>query len=130
LIGAAQTSLAQTISGTRQKLSLDEPLHPRSDAGCGRGQDSGGSDLQDLVQPNLDKALASGWQTVTYRQNTELAVEAWHWKPTGTWSDPSGKGYFTRSSLLPNPFDIPMAMAYRAGGLLEMMGQEMQATHG
>jgi hypothetical protein len=30
---------------------------------------------KDLVQPNLDKALASGWQTVTYFQNTELAVE-------------------------------------------------------
>jgi hypothetical protein len=30
---------------------------------------------KDLVQPNLDKALASGWQTVTCFQNTELAVE-------------------------------------------------------
>ena len=53
---------------------------------------------KDLVEPNLSRALDSGWQTVTYRQNTELAVEAWHWNPNGTWSDPAGKGYFVGSS--------------------------------
>ncbi len=58
---------------------------------------------QDLIEPNLGKALASGWQTVTYRQNTELAVEAWHWNPQGSWSDSSGKGYFTGSSDLAQP---------------------------
>src|ERR1700690_1243148 len=54
-------------------------------------------------QPALDSVLSSGWQPVTYRQNTELAVEAWHWNPQGTWSDPSGKGYFTGS---PNPTEF------------------------
>jgi hypothetical protein len=53
---------------------------------------------KDILQPTLGQTLASGWQPVTFRQNTELAVEAWHWNPQGTWSDSSGKGYFTGSA--------------------------------
>lgn len=46
----------------------------------------------------LKQVLAAGWQTVSYRQNTELHIEAWHWNPEGSWSDPAGKGYFTGSA--------------------------------
>jgi F5/8 type C domain len=53
---------------------------------------------KDLIEPTLQQVFASGWQPVTYRQNTELLMEAWHWNPQGTWSDSSGKGYFTGSA--------------------------------
>lgn len=43
----------------------------------------------------VKQVLSAGWGSVSYRQNTELFVQAWHWNPKGKWSDPSGKGYFT-----------------------------------
>jgi len=43
----------------------------------------------------IQKVLSAGWGTISYRQNTDLFVQAWHWNSKGTWSDPAGKGYFT-----------------------------------
>ncbi len=61
----------------------------------------------------VQRVLTSGWQTITYRQNTELHVQAWHWNPQGTWSEPGSKGYFTGSTALGEPiresygYDLP-----------------------
>jgi len=43
----------------------------------------------------VKQTLSAGWGVVSYRQNTDLFVQTWHWNPKGAWSDPSGKGYFT-----------------------------------
>ena len=52
-----------------------------------------------LTDPVLKELLGAGWQTVTYRQNTELMIEAWHWNSRGTWSNTAKKeGYFTGSA--------------------------------
>ncbi len=57
-----------------------------------------------LSGPVLKEILGAGWQTVTYRQNTELMVEAWHWNAAGTWSNAEKKeGYFTGSAELGAP---------------------------
>jgi F5/8 type C domain len=42
----------------------------------------------------IKQILQAGWGEISYRQNTDLFVQAWHWNPKGKWSDPSGKGYF------------------------------------
>jgi hypothetical protein len=42
----------------------------------------------------IKQILSAGWGAISYRQNTELFIQAWHWNPKGKWSDPRGKGYF------------------------------------
>ena len=49
-----------------------------------------------LFRPDqIKRVLSAGWGVISYRQNTDLFVQAWHWNPKGTWSDPAGVGYFT-----------------------------------
>ena len=94
-------SLVLSAAGQTIEVDISHPTnHFVPDQTLGAGVDRIAVDAidKDLQQPNLEKAQESGWQPVTYRQNTELAIEAWHWNPQGTWSDPSGKGYFTGSS--------------------------------
>src|SRR4029077_19897679 len=63
--------------------------------------------------PILKESLSAGWGPISYRQNTELTVAAWHWNPNGTWSDAAQQsGYFTGSSepkeFLPRSFGYPL----------------------
>lgn len=49
--------------------------------------------------PVVKAGLSAGWGPITYRQNTELTYDAWHWNPSGKWSDEAHKsGYFTGNS--------------------------------
>jgi hypothetical protein len=49
--------------------------------------------------PILQECLSAGWGPITYRQNTELQIAAWHWNHNGAWSDAARQsGYFTGSS--------------------------------
>jgi len=61
--------------------------------------------VEKIYTPEMVKqCLSAGWGPITYRQNTELSIGAWHWNPTGTWSDAANKrGYFTGSTELNDP---------------------------
>jgi hypothetical protein len=72
-----------------------------------------GSSLDVLSRRDIDKvftphivqeSLSAGWGPITYRNNTELRMAAWHWTENGTWSDAANKsGYFTGSPELREP---------------------------
>ena len=32
----------------------------------------------------IKQILSAGWGVISYRQNTDLFVQAWHWNPKGT----------------------------------------------
>src|SRR5581483_2475993 len=54
----------------------------------------------------------AGWGVISYRQNTDLFVQAWHWNPKGKWSDTAGKGYFVGDSN-PTPDLIRHSYGYQ-----------------
>jgi len=88
-----------TGAAVAQNIDVDiTPSHetnrfvPNQTLGAGIDRISTEAIDKDLVPAALEKVFTAGWQPVTFRQNTELFVQAWHWNPNGTWSDPSGKG--------------------------------------
>ncbi len=60
----------------------------------------------------LQESLSAGWGPITYRNNTELRMAAWHWTENGTWSDAAHRsGYFTGSTELKEPTRYILAYA-------------------
>jgi hypothetical protein len=70
-------------------------------------------DIDKVYTPHiLQEALSAGWGPITYRNNTELRMAAWHWTENGTWSDPEHRsGYFTGSTELKEPIRYILAYA-------------------
>src|SRR5256885_4532513 len=87
----AQTIRVDTTAGRAIRFDPDQAL--------GSSMDILPANLVDKVysEPILKESLSAGWGPITYRQNTELTIAAWHWNRT--WSDPSHQsGYFTGSA--------------------------------
>jgi hypothetical protein len=53
-------------------------INPRDSVGAGVDRIPVEAIDRDLTKQALAPVLQSGWQPVTYRQNTDLAIEAWH----------------------------------------------------
>lgn len=95
---ASANCLAQTVTVDMTPSHATNSFLPTQALGAGIDRMPAAAVDKLFSQPAVDTVLSAGWQTVSYRQNTELHVEAWHWNPQGSWSDPSGSGYFTGSA--------------------------------
>jgi hypothetical protein len=98
LYGSTSIAQAQTIRVDAAPGHSTNSILPNRALGAGIDRLPYGTTDKLFVEPMVKQVLSAGWQPVSYRQNTELHMEAWHWNPAGTWSDPSGKGYFTGSA--------------------------------
>jgi F5/8 type C domain len=106
LRAAARTiTRADAISNVRISSSA-KPILFDPDQALGSSMDILSHDVvEKIYTPEMVKqCLSAGWGPITYRQNTELSIGAWHWNPNGTWSDAANKrGYFTGSTELKDP---------------------------
>src|SRR5206468_5130876 len=60
----------------------------------------------------VQESLSAGWGPITYRNNSELRMAAWHWNPEGAWSDSAHQsGYFTGSTDLKSPIRYILSYA-------------------
>ena len=94
---------AQTIRVDTTPDHFTNVIVPTKALGAGIDRLPYGAADKLYVDATVKQVLSAGWQPVSYRQNTELHIEAWHWNPNGTWSDSSDKGYFTGSTDLGDP---------------------------
>src|ERR1700722_13900239 len=129
LVIAVLAILAHRASATAQSANAAEPrvATVHVDATPGRALNSFdpdsalGSSIDVLSHDGIDKvysphivqeALSAGWGPITYRNNTELRMAAWHWTENGAWSDPAHRsGYFTGSTELKAPIRSILAYA-------------------
>lgn len=114
-------SVMQSESAVAQSATDNAPAQPivHVDATPGHAINSFdpdsalGSSIDVLSHDGIDKvftphiiqeSLSAGWGPISYRNNSELRMAAWHWNENGTWSDPVHKsGYFTGSTELREP---------------------------
>ena len=130
LILLAPSLHAQTIRVDATPSHSTNSIVPAQALGAGIDRLPPGATDKTFIEPTIKQVLSSGWQTISYRQNTELHIEAWHWNPQGTWSDPTGKGYFTGTQRWVSPSAIPMRIRYRIAASLTMTAQIWLATRG
>src|SRR5579862_1679919 len=70
-------------------------------------------DIDLVYTPHIvEESLSAGWGPITYRNNSELRMAAWHWNEDGSWSDAAHKsGYFTGSTELGEPIRYILSYA-------------------
>jgi F5/8 type C domain len=82
------------------------------------------TDIDKVYTPHvIQESISAGYGPITYRNNTELRIAAWHWNAKGAWSDPANQsGYWVSSPELGEPikyilaYSLPHRGFTRSGG--------------
>lgn len=115
LLAALAAGNARAATPVRVTVRLDKPdtvFDPKEALGAGvDGHHQ--KETETIYSPEIYRQmLSTGLHPVSYRLRTELAIEAWHWNPKGTWSDPQNKrGYWTSDAESKEP--IQFSYGYR-----------------
>lgn len=91
---------AQTIRVDAAPEHVTNTIRPTQALGAGVDRLPYGAADKLFNDDTIQQVLSAGWHTVTYRQNTELHTEAWHWNPHGRWSESGERGYFVGDANL------------------------------
>src|SRR5579864_6124636 len=99
----AQTTVpASTIQAATVRVDTSHPINSFDpDSALGSSIDVlSRSGVDRVYTPHIiQESLSAGWGPISYRNNSELRMAAWHWTENGTWSDAAHKsGYFTGST--------------------------------
>ena len=114
---AAAPTLAQTAPDATVHVDIT-PAHQINsfdpDSALGSSLDVlSHRDIDRVHTPHIvQESLSAGWGPITYRNNSELRMAAWHWNPEGAWSDAAHQsGYFTGSTDLKSPIRYILSYA-------------------
>jgi hypothetical protein len=110
LLTLAFPLLAQQVTVDITPGHSTNSFSPQHALGAGIDRDPLNS-VHILYDPaHVEKMHTAGWGPISYRLNTELSIQAWHWNPIGAWSDPAGRGYFVGDAS--SSGDIKRSLGY------------------
>src|ERR1051326_647582 len=109
------TALAQNVPDGTVRVDTTHPINSFDpDSALGSSIDVlSRLDINNVFTPHIiQESLSAGWGPITYRNNTELRMAAWHWNENGSWSDSVHQsGYFVGNST-PNKEQLRYILAY------------------